>query len=331
MLLDTVLLNALPASGKSEARQYLGSLTSEECAEHFHMGETVQLDDYPYVHMMRRIDDLLAAGGSKRIFFAAPDKGFADGRQWGTLIQLVNEDYDDLKALKAPEMTHDSYTEWILERFDRAMEAVGIDGPFKNLAKSDVELIKAGLEQEVKELYEDKIAGIPDTLEGKTIVIEFARGGPQGSEYPLPGAHGYLYSYGQLSKAILSNAAVLYIWVTPEQSRAKNQARAQPDKKADSLLQSLHHGVPEWVMLNEYGTDDLGWLLEQSDRENCVRIEKDGEVFYVPVGRFDNRVDKTTFLRAPREEWDPKDVAAVRDAMNKAFNQIIPSYEALHQ
>ncbi|KAL0241675.1 hypothetical protein GEMRC1_006910 [Eukaryota sp. GEM-RC1] len=295
MLLDTVLLCALPASGKSEARKYLSSRTPEQCKEHFKLGETVQLDDYPYVHMMRQVDDILAAAGSKRIFFAAPDKGFADGRQWGTLIQLVNEDYDDVKALSAPEVTQASYTEWLLERMDAAMEKVGIEAPFKNLSGSDLAAIKEGLEDEAKKQYEDKIAGIPDTLEDKTIVIEFARGGPQGSSFPLPGAHGYLYSFGQLSKAILANAAVLYIWVTPEQSRAKNVARAIPNQRADNLLQSLNHGVPEWVMLNEYGTDDMEWLLEQSDKENCVRIEKEGDVFYLPVGRFDNREDYTTF------------------------------------
>ena len=32
----------------------------------------------------------------------------------------------------------------------------------------------------------DKNAGIPDTLDGKTVVIEFARGGPDGTNPPLP-------------------------------------------------------------------------------------------------------------------------------------------------
>ncbi|KAL0221860.1 hypothetical protein RCL1_001714 [Eukaryota sp. TZLM3-RCL] len=329
-LLHTVLLNALPASGKSEARRYLGSLSGDDCMENFHMGETVQLDDYPYVHMMRRIDDILAAHGSSRIFFGAADKGFADGRQWGVLIHLVNDDYKDVLAFAAPAMTHSSYTRWLLERFDKAFEAVGIAAVFKTLPDSDIQAIEAGLEHEVVKLHEDKVAGIPTTLEGRTIVIEFARGGPHGSTYPLPGAHGYLYSYKELCKEILENAAVLYIWVTPEQSRAKNQARAIPDKKADSLLQSLHHGVPEWVMYNEYGTDDLAWLLEQSDRENCVKIEKEGKVYYIPVGRFDNREDFTTFARAPVSEWNPEDVKKIRGAMTEAFNQIWSQYEPMH-
>ena len=59
--LETVLLLALPASGKSEVRRYLNHLTPEQRSGDFHLGPTVQLDDFPYVHMMRRIDDELLA------------------------------------------------------------------------------------------------------------------------------------------------------------------------------------------------------------------------------------------------------------------------------
>jgi len=44
-LLDVVLLLALPASGKSEIRRYLGSLTPEQCRNDMHLGQTVDLDD----------------------------------------------------------------------------------------------------------------------------------------------------------------------------------------------------------------------------------------------------------------------------------------------
>ena len=75
-LLDTVLLLALPASGKSEVRRYLAHLPKEECTRDFHMGPTVQLDDYPYVHFMRCVDDELAAKKQKRFFFHSPDRPF---------------------------------------------------------------------------------------------------------------------------------------------------------------------------------------------------------------------------------------------------------------
>ena len=61
--IDILLLLALPASGKSEARRYLASLSPEQCHEQFGIGHTVQLDDFPYVHIMRRISDELTARG----------------------------------------------------------------------------------------------------------------------------------------------------------------------------------------------------------------------------------------------------------------------------
>ena len=46
-ILDTVLLFSLPASGKSEVRTYMASLTAEQCVRDMAMGPTLQLDDYP--------------------------------------------------------------------------------------------------------------------------------------------------------------------------------------------------------------------------------------------------------------------------------------------
>ena len=97
-LFDVVLLLALPASGKSEVRKYLAQLSPESCRSDFHMGPTVQLDDFPYVHLMRRIDEELTKQGLPGRFFQAHDKPFADPWDWGTLIQLLNEDFADLMS-----------------------------------------------------------------------------------------------------------------------------------------------------------------------------------------------------------------------------------------
>ena len=51
-----VLLQALPASGKSEVRNFMANIEPERLKKEFHIGENLQLDDFPYVHMMRRID-----------------------------------------------------------------------------------------------------------------------------------------------------------------------------------------------------------------------------------------------------------------------------------
>ena len=54
---DVVLLFALPASGKSEVRHLLANVDPERLSKEFHIGENVQLDDFPYVYMMRCIDE----------------------------------------------------------------------------------------------------------------------------------------------------------------------------------------------------------------------------------------------------------------------------------
>lgn len=97
-VLNTLLLLALPASGKSEVRKYLELLPTKEARNDFHMGPTVQLDDYPYVHLMRCVDAELSKIGKPIVFFLAPDKNFKNPLDWGTLIELINEDYEDMLA-----------------------------------------------------------------------------------------------------------------------------------------------------------------------------------------------------------------------------------------
>src|SRR5213594_810937 len=86
--LEVLLLLALPASGKSEVRRYLAHLTPQQCRDEFHLGPTVQLDDYPYVQLRRR--------GADGAFFDSDEQPMKESRDWGTLIELLNEDYQDL-------------------------------------------------------------------------------------------------------------------------------------------------------------------------------------------------------------------------------------------
>ena len=95
-IIDVLLLLALPASGKSEVRRYMANLTPEQCRDELHMGPTVQLDDYPYVHMMRRVSEELRKRGHDGVFFDSGDLPMKEPRDWGTLIELLNEDFEDL-------------------------------------------------------------------------------------------------------------------------------------------------------------------------------------------------------------------------------------------
>ena len=45
---DIILLVALPASGKSEVRNFMANLPPERLLKEFHIGENLQLDDFPY-------------------------------------------------------------------------------------------------------------------------------------------------------------------------------------------------------------------------------------------------------------------------------------------
>ena len=307
-MLDTLLLLALPASGKSELRRYLDSRSDSELAE-LHLRPSAQLDDYPYVHLMRRISAELAALGEDPVFFASSGEGWLEPRDWGALIHLLNEDFEALTNPGPP-----GGAAGLLDRLDRARRAVGAPAPFGAMPAPVREAVCAAIEDEVVE----EPAVIDQTRH--TVVIEFARGGPDGAELPLPAPHGYAYSLAQLSEPILESAAILYVWVDPAESRKRNRDRAQPGPDGDASI--LHHGVPEVVMRDEYGTDDIEWLMEHSDRPGTVTVSAHGRVFHLPIVRFDNRVDRTSFLRADSTEWDEGRLAALRTALTADFARL---------
>ena len=315
-LIDVLLLLALPASGKSEVRRYMAHLTPDQSRDEMHLGPTVQLDDYPYVHMMRRVSQELRTRGHDGVFFDSDDLPMKQPRDWGTLIELLNEDFDDLVHRR--QSAAGSAADWLLGRFDAARARVGAEPAFGTLApKLRGELI-AALDSESAELMRDKNAGIPQTLDGKTVVIEFARGGPDGSTPPLPAPLGYQYSLATLSDQILKRASILYVWVTPEESRRKNTERTDPNDPGSIL----HHGVPMAVMLGDYGSDDMTWLIEHSGRPDTVMIEARGKTYRLPIARFDNRTDKTTFVRGERSAWRPEDVRALHGGLAEALGRL---------
>ena len=310
-ILDLVLLLALPASGKSEVRRYLASLSPERSADEMHLGPTTQLDDYPYVHLMRRVSQELRALGADGVFFDSDDLPMKEPRDWGTLIELINEDYDDLVHARAPEPA--AAAPWLLDRLDAARERVGAPPALRALPAETRARLVAALEPEARTLLREKNANLPVSLAGRTVVIEFARGGPDGARPPLPEPLGYRYSLSRLSDAILDRAAILYVWVTPEESRRKNRERADPNDPGSIL----HHGVPSAVMLGDYGCDDMEWLIEHSGKPDAVKIEARGRPHLLPVARFDNRVDKTSFVREDASRWRPADVEALHRGLKR--------------
>ena len=299
MSIEILLLLALPASGKSELRRYLDSLDPVAARDDLHLAPTVQLDDYPYVHMMRRIGEEVRAAGDEPIFFASNDEPFLDARDWGTLIHLLNFDFAELTD-RPDELVTGTAADWLFSRIDRARVSAGMPPAISNLAPLTRKRLNSALEHEAQGVFDDKLTAIPPSLEDRTVVIEFARGGPEGSQLPLPAPYGYQYALSQLSDDILSRAAILYVWVEPEESRRKNVERAIAGREGDASI--LNHGVPEAVMRNDYGTNDLMWLLAAGGG-SFVFVEKGDERFGLPTGVFDNRNDLTSFLRADEDDW----------------------------
>lgn len=314
-----VLLQALPASGKSEVRNFMANIEPERLKKEFHIGENLQLDDFPYVHMMRRIDNELEAMGQARLFYPG-EEPFIDGRDWGTLCCLLNEDYHDL--LNRNVQKPDSCAQLLFDRYDRAGQIVGIAPRLGKLPEEIRKKLAEKLEAEAAAMLKEKQDAYPDSFDGKTIIIECARGGPDGASMPLTGSDGYQYSLPMFCPEILENAAILYIWVTPEESRRKNADRADPNDPGSNL----HHGVPLAVMLGEYGCDDMEYLANTSEQKGTVTVKAHGNTYHVPIGIFDNRVDKTSFLRAEPSAWDAALVEDVTCAIRQATGTMWAGY-----
>ncbi len=316
--IDTLLLLALPASGKSELRRYLAHLEPDIAKQDFHLGPIVQLDDYPYVHLMRRISEELFFMGEPPIFFPTRVRAFSNPWDWGTLIHLLNEDYAMLgTARPRPE----SAAQWLFDRLDRAREKVGTAPALQHLAPGVRDRLAVTLEDEVAALWTELAWAGSSWRGGATVVIEFARGGPAGAEMPLHPPLGYAYSLAELSDDIKRRASILYVWVTPEESRRKNAERAMPGREGDASI--LFHGVPEEVMFREYGVDDFVWLADRSGG-GTIAIGGEEAVWSVPVAFFDNRADRTSFLRADPTAWPEDEVAALHAGLRTAFVQLAP-------
>jgi hypothetical protein len=314
--IDTLLLLALPASGKSELRRYLEYLDPGVAREEFHIGPTVQLDDYPYVHLMRRISEELNAMGEPPVFFDDGSTPFTEPRDWGTLIRLLNEDYRMLGTTPSPP---DSAAVRLFERFDAARRTVGAPPALAERPASVRDRLAAAIEDEARLAWDDLASTVSSWTPGDTVVIEFARGGPDGATPPLDPPYGYAYSLSLLSDEIRRRASILYVWVTPEESRRRNRDRARPGRDGDASI--LHHGVPEAVMLGDYGTDDLPWLIERSGGTS-VRIGEGPDAVDLPVAVFDNREDRTSFLRADPDEWPADAVDDLHGVLRTAFDRL---------
>lgn len=316
-IFDVLLLLALPASGKSEIRRYLGWIDPNRRRVDFHLGAPVDLDDYPYVHLMRRISAEMRRLGVSPAFYATDLEPLLETRDWLTLIHLLN---DDFAALAGEEVEIDQAALTLFRRLDAARAAAGVPPAFAALEPGVKAALAAALEPEARTLFDALQAARPDTLEGRTVVIEFARGAGEGMSPPYTEPYGYANALANLAPEILERAVVLYIWVTPQESRRRNRERARPGREGAASI--LNHGTSEQVMRSEYAADDIAWLLDHADRSGCITVSAQGRRFHLPTVRFDNRSDHTSFLRDDPGQWSRDSVTRLHAELRAAFDDL---------
>jgi hypothetical protein len=316
--IDTLLLLALPASGKSVLQRYLATLSPELVESEFHLGSIVQLDDFPYVHLMWRISEVMGELGVEPTFFDFAGGQLRDLRDWGTLVHLLNEDYAALTAPRPRAVTQAG--RWIMERLTRARGLAELPAPFSHFDQVTRTAVATAIENEAAP-FAARWSARSRPL-GSTVVIEFARGGPEDAHLPLESPYGYAYSLSLLSEEILRSAAVLYVWATPEDSRRRNRQRVQPGAEGSSL----HHGVPEAVMRTDFGIDDMEWLIDHSEHPGTISVPAHGSVYQLPVACFDNRRDLTLFQLDDPSNWPTSEVEAVHAALSEAFTRLVAQH-----
>lgn len=278
---DTLLLLGLPASGKSVIRQRLSTIAAGPSDVGAAVGPTIQLDDFPYVHLMWRVDEALAELGHEKLFYEPQYEQLHDLRDFTTLIRLLDEDYaalDDASPARIPDAGP-----WIVERLSRARAFAGVGPLTDQLEPGTIRAVGRAIEGEAASFARDWCAR--RRPRDGTVVIEFARGGPEGTRPPLAPPFGYAHALECLSPTLLRRAMVLYVWVTPAESRTRNRRRATLGAEGSTL----RHAVPERAMRESYGVDDMDQLIATSGRPGTLEVRAHGSVFHLPVARVDNR------------------------------------------
>ncbi len=104
---EIIILTARPASGKSEVIDYLKKVDTETRTKRFHIGNFVEIDDFPFVWDTFVIDDILTKHGKERCF-TDEDYYFKDHFIWNLFIEKINVAY--LKRVAQEPSYEDNYT-----------------------------------------------------------------------------------------------------------------------------------------------------------------------------------------------------------------------------
>jgi hypothetical protein len=92
---DVLFLIARPAAGKSEIIDYLKRTAEEERRARFHIGDFLELDDFPMIWTWFEEDELLSRMGKPRLHTDA-DGYFLFPELWNLLIERLGLSYEKL-------------------------------------------------------------------------------------------------------------------------------------------------------------------------------------------------------------------------------------------
>ena len=81
-------------------------------------------------------------------------------------------------------------------------------------------------------------------------------------------------------------------------------------------------GHDAWTMLGVLGIAALVGLALVILLPAVLSLED----YFLPLGRFDNRVDKTSFIREEPADWAEADVAALQAGMKEAFDHLMHGF-----
>jgi hypothetical protein len=88
-IFHTIILTARPAAGKSEVIDFLKKLDPATRRERFHVGQIVEIDDFPYIWEKFEEDQILAEAGRPRLW--TDDKlYFKDEWAWDFFLMKMN-------------------------------------------------------------------------------------------------------------------------------------------------------------------------------------------------------------------------------------------------
>jgi len=101
---QSIILIGRPAAGKSEIIDFLKNTPDAERRARFHIGQMVEIDDFPFLWEKFQEDDILEAHGRDRLW-TTPDYYFTDEWFWNFMILKINNAYERFRAATSGDQT----------------------------------------------------------------------------------------------------------------------------------------------------------------------------------------------------------------------------------